>query len=196
MNGTYAIGNELKFPYGTDAEKYVEKALQKIRVTHPWATPDMLNKKYSYAIEEKAGQFVFVSYYKWDDGEIERSEFDCSGDEFIDRIIGDNESWVESANPVKDVFEIPIPGGIDISGWTPERYEFRTHELGGYSSMIQAGNRYTGGSRVFFIPLAFFEGTFEEFIEKYNKIIPGAFYLDKSYLENIPELKVFLGFVK
>ena len=110
--------------------------------------------------------------------------------------IGDNESWVESANPVKDVFEISIPGGIDISGWMLERYEFRTHELGGYSSMIQAGNRNTGGNREFFIPPEFFKRTFEEFLDKYNEMMPETFCLDKSYLEDIPGLKAFLGFEK
>ena len=185
-----------KFPYGTDVNKYIEKALQKKQVAHPWATLDMFNKKYSYAIEEKNGRFAYVSYYKWDGGEIERNEYDYDGDRFIELIIGNNESWVESANPVKDVFEIPISGGIDICGWTLERYEFRTHKLGGYSSMIQAGNRYTGGNREFFIPPSFFEGTFEEFLEKYNEMVPGAFGLDESYLAKIPELKAFLGFEK
>ena len=138
-----------KFPYGTDVNKYIEKALLKIRVAHPWATPEMFNKKYSYAIEEKNGQFVYVSYYKRDDGGVERNEYDRGGDKFIELIIGNNESWVESSNPVKDVFELPVPGGVDICGWTLERYEFRTHKLGGYSSAIQAGNRYTGGNRDF-----------------------------------------------
>jgi len=120
-----------KFPYGTDVNKYIEKALLKIRVAHPWATPEMFNKKYSYAIEEKNGQFVYVSYYKWDDGEVERNEYDCGGDKFIELIIGNNESWVESSNPVRNVFELPVPG---------------------------------------------------------------AFGLDRSYLEKIPGLKAFLGF--
>ena len=92
--------------------------------------------------------------------------------------------------------EIPVSGGIDICGWTLERYEFRTHRLGGYSSMIQAGNRYTGGNREFFIPPSFFEGSFDEFLEKYNEMVPGAFGLDGSYLAKIPELKAFLGFEK
>ena len=57
---------------------------------------------------------MYVSYYKWDDGEVERNEYDCGGDKFIELIIGNNESWVESSNPVKDVFEIPVPGGVGL----------------------------------------------------------------------------------
>ena len=60
--------------------------------------------------------------------------------------------------------------------------------------MIQAGNRYTGGNREFFLPDSFFDGSFEDFVERYNDFVPGPFRIDPDFLETVPGLKAFLGF--
>ena len=108
----------------------------------------------------------------------------------------DDERWDEVKNPVVEVFKLPIPCGVDLCGWFLERYEFRKHELDGISSMIQAGNRSTGGNRHFYLPDSFFEGTYDEFIEKYNNLVPGCFSLEKEWLDKNKGLKKFLGFKK
>ncbi len=182
-----------RFPYGQDANAYIDKAFEKIKETYPWATKDMFGKAYSYTIEEEEGKMVFVKYIKQSDDSVDRRVIGSDEDRFIKTIVRDNEWYIEKANPVKDIYELPI-GGVDICGWTLERYEFRSHILGGYSSMIQAGNRSTGGSREFFIPPSFLEGTYEEFLAKYNDMVPGVFVLEKEWLENAQELKAFLGF--
>lgn len=178
-----------------DINSYIEKAIEKMKFTYPWVKRSMFRKEYTYAIEKENGRDVFVSYFKWSDGDIDREVLDCSEEEFIDRIIDDNESWVEDANEVKNVFKIPFKGGTDAHGWTLERYEFRYHKLGGYSAFVQAGDRVTGGSRVFFIPPKWMDGTFEEFLDKYLELVPGyAFGLFREDLEHVNGLRAFLGF--
>ena len=189
-----ATMNEL-FPYGYDVNTYIEKALEKMRLTYPWASKDMFRKEWSYAIEDVDGEYRYVSYFKWSDKDVEREVKDCTGEKFIENIIDDNRDWVEDANPVAEIFVIPLKGGIDAHGWILERYEFRTHALGGYSAWVQAGNRSTGGSRTFFIPPEYFEGSFNDFLDQYCELVPAwAFGLDEEYLKNTPGLKEFLGF--
>ena len=184
-----------KFPYGTDIDIYIDKALEKMQFTYPWATRELLDEKVSYAIEETDGQMEFVRYYTWDSGRTDREVKDLEKRSIVDYIAGDQAWYIELANPEKDVFEVPFEYGTDAHGWTLERYEFRTHVLGGYSSMVQAGNRSTGGSREFFIPPSYLEGTFSEFLDKYCEMVPGgAFGLYREDLENTPGLKEFLGF--
>ncbi len=185
---------EEKFIYGMDINTYIEKALEKIRIVHPWATKDMFRENYSYAIEEENGKPIFVSYFTWSPGEVDREVRDYDAEKFIQSIVRDNEWWVEGKNEVKDIYAIPLPAGISISGWNLERYEFRTHILGGYSSEITVGDRSAGGSREFFIPPSFFEGTYDEFIKKYNEYIDSPFMLDQTLLEYAVGLKEFLGF--
>ena len=182
-----------KFAYGMDINIYIEKALEKIKISHPWATKEMFRKNYSYAIEEENGKHVFAAYFAWSEDEVDREVRDYDAEEFIQSIVGDHEWWIEGENKVKDIYEIPLTHGKDILGWNLERYEFRAHELGGYSAQITAGARSTGGSRTFFLPASFFEGTFEEFIEKYNEYVDVPFRLDRTILECSAGLEDFLG---
>jgi hypothetical protein len=183
-----------RFPYGYDADAYVEKALEKLKITYPWAARELFRKNWRYAVEEENGRHVYVSYFAWSKKDIERFVRGGDADEFIDSIVDDQRSWIESANPVAEKFAVPF-GGVNAHGWHLEGYEFRRHVLGGYSAWVQAGDRNTGGSRTFFIPPVFFDGTYEEFLDRYCGLVPGAaFGLGREDLENVPGLKVFLGF--
>ena len=183
------------FPYGYDVNVYIDRAVEKMRNTYPWASKDIFRKQWNYAIEDINGEYKYVTYFKWSAGDIERDVKNCTGEEFIDIIIDNNRDWIEDANPVADTFVVPLRYGIDAHGWTLERYEFRSHGLGGYSAWVQAGNRYTGGSRTFFIPPEYFNGSYSEFLDRYCDLVPaGGFGLDREYLENVPGLKEFLGY--
>ncbi|WP_019001880.1 hypothetical protein [Succinimonas amylolytica] len=183
-----------RFPYGFCADVYLAKALEKLRLTHPWAEAGMFSRDFSYAVEEENGRMVFVRYCRAGNKSV-REVRDLDSAAFIDSVISDNVYDVERANPVKEVFDIPLPPGISIgSDWVLEKYQFRTHELGGCSSMVQAGNRVTGGNREFFIPPEFFRGSFDDFLEQYNRMVPGAFGLDRDYLKGVSGLGEFLGF--
>ena len=186
--------NDEKFPWGYDIAVYLEKALERLRITHPWAEFAMFSGDFSYTIEEEDGKRVFVRYARAGKTSV-RAVRDLNAAAFIDSVIDDNVHDVERANPVKEVFDIPLPPGISIgSAWVLEKYQFRTHELGGCSSMIQAGNRVTGGNREFFIPPDFFRGTYDDFLDRYNGMVPGIFGLDRDYLEKVPGFREFLGF--
>ena len=177
----------------SDISFCINDALKELQICHPWVSEKMFHPSYRYSVEKKDNKNVYVSTYRYEDGEEERAVF-TDRDAFVKRIVSDNESWVEHNNPVKEVFPLSIPKEVDINGWTLERYEFRKHVLGGVSSMIQAGNRSSGGSREFFLPQSFFEGSFADFLKKYNGMVPVAFRLEEEYLKNSVGLKEFLGF--
>ncbi|MBO4218812.1 MAG: hypothetical protein J5887_04870, partial [Erysipelotrichaceae bacterium] len=184
-----------RFPYGKDTEAYLEKALEIMKDTYPWASRDLFRSEYSYAVEKEEGKEVFVSYYKWSDGDVRREVRDVSGEEFIDSVISDHRWAIEIANPAKTVFKVPYAGPVNLNGWYLERYEFRTHQLGGYSSFVQAGDRSAGASREFFLPPRFFAGSWSDFLDQYCELVPGyAFGLDREQLEETNGLKSFLGF--
>ena len=88
-----------KFPYGTDINAYIDKALEKMKYTYPWATKDMMT--YSYAIEDVDGEPRFVRCFRLDDGRFQRMVEDCFGDKFIDEVVRLNADQIERANPVK-----------------------------------------------------------------------------------------------
>lgn len=184
-----------KFPYGYDIDKYIDKVFEKLKKEYPWATRDMLRKEYVYAIEKIDSKYHFVIYntnYKGEDGKDVRDDY---AEKFIDYVFWLNSYNVEDANEVEETFKVPFDCGTDAHGWCLEQYDFRKHTLGGYSAFVQAGDRTTGGSRTFFIPDSFFEGTYDEFLDQYCDMVPGgAFGLYKSDLLNTPGLKEFLGF--
>ncbi|MBR0137846.1 MAG: hypothetical protein IJM15_05500 [Erysipelotrichaceae bacterium] len=182
-----------KFKYGYNVEKYIDKAIEKMKDTYPWAERSMFREQWRYAIEKKNGIYQYVSYFDWGKGDIERQIRDVDAEGFIDSIIEDNSDWIEDANMIVDTFEVPHYG-IEIAGWYLESYQFRKHALGGYSAFVQAGNRSTGGSRTFFIPPHYMEGTFSEFLDLYCELVPGHFGLVRSDLEDVEGLKEFLGF--
>ena len=182
-----------KFPYGYDIEKYIDKAIEKMKYTYPWVKKELFDKRYEYSIEKIGNRYQYISTYHWDNRE-EREILKCNSEEFIQKIIYNQEYKIEDANPVKEVFIVPGQSGKIISGWHLERYEFRSHVLGGYSVFCQAGDRVTGGSRTFFIPNDYFTGDYNEFLDKYIKLVPPSFGFTKDELLNIKELKRFLGY--
>ena len=115
-------------------------------------------------------------------------------EDFYSAILNHNEYKIASYNPIKDTFKVPIACGTDAHGWYLERYEFSSHELGGYTVFVQAGDRTTGGSRTFYIPQDYFDGTFDEFLDKYTVLVPRSFGMGKEDLKNTKGLKEFLGF--
>ena len=186
-----------KFPYGYDVDKYIDKALDIMKETYSWATRELFNKQYSYNIEKVNDEYEYVEYYRWNDGTVDRKVQAKDAKEFIQQIINDNSYWIEEYNKVKETYKVPSQEGKMVSGWYLERYEIRSHELGGYSAFVQAGDRTTGGSRTFFIPPKYFEEeTYDKFLDKYLELVPGYFGMGKSDLINNKELKKFLGYKK
>lgn len=178
-----------KFPLGYDVNKYIDKALEKMKYTYFWASKDILDKRYVFSIEKINNKYEYCYSYNGDDKRV----IEGDSDKFIDTVIWYNEWALEDANPVKDIFV--VPGGGELpGGWFLERYEFRSHKLGGYSVFCQAGDRVAGGSRTFFIPQDYFNGTYEEFMDKYIELVSPRFGFTKEELLNIPELKKFLGY--
>lgn len=183
-----------KFTYGYDVNAYINEALKRLQECHPWATLDHFRKNCTYAIEKEGRKHVFVCYSNYDDGTSDRTFVEGDGEAFIKQIYSDQEWWIEVNNNTTESYRLDIPGEVDIAGWTLEIYEFRKHEFGGISSFIQAGNRSTGGSREFFLPNSFFEGTFDDFLERYNNFVSGCFTLPVKWAKETEGLKEFLGF--
>ena len=77
-----------------------------------------------------------------------------------------------------------------------EKYVFSKLQTGDYKVYVQAGDRTTGGGREFFItPYCFEAKNYEEFLNRYQKIVPGgSFGLFKEDLLPNEELKSFLGY--
>ena len=182
-----------KFPYGYDVNVYIDKAVEKMKFTYPWASRDLFDNRYEYYIEKKNNKYEYCYVYHYDD-EDRKYVLDKDGDGFIDYIIFQQEYKIESYNEVTDVFVVPGQSGKCLHGWYLERYEFRKHEMGGFSVFCQAGDRTTGGSRTFFIPPSYFKGTYEEFMDKYIELVPPSFGFTKEELLKIPELKKFLEY--
>lgn len=176
-----------------NTNKYITKAINRLKKIHPWVSKKHLRPNYSYAIEEKNKRKEFVSYF--DHKEYWRKSLEDE-ESIIQGIISDHEWWIENQNPIIDTLKLHYYGAEDLGEWRIEWYEFRKHKKGGYSSHVTAGNRSAGGSREFYLPPSFFEGTYQEFVQKYNDFVPGAFYLSNDILEKNIELKRFLGFTE
>lgn len=183
-----------KFPYGYDVDKYIDKAIEKMKYTYPWVKKELFDKRYEYLIEKVNGKYQYAYIYQWSDSSKEKKVLNVDAEGFIEQIIWDQEDIIQQYNRVKDVFVVPGQAGKILHDWHLENYEFRSHELGGYSVFTQAGDRVTGGSRTFFIPPSYFEGNYEEFLDKYIELVPPSFGFTKEELANIPKLKKFLGF--
>ncbi|MBQ1246797.1 MAG: hypothetical protein IIX95_02050, partial [Clostridiales bacterium] len=179
---------------GTDVDAYVDDALKRLKKKYPWAKKSLFNKSYRYAIEDVDGKKKFIKYYDWNDGTFSRYDDDWDGELFIQEIMEDQESYITDANKVKDVFDVRPDAGVECHGWYLERFEFRSHVLGGYSAFVQAGDRCTGGSREFFFTPEQMSGTFEEFLESNGELLSGHFGLTRDYMEKFEGLKEFLGF--
>ena len=183
-----------KFPYGHDVNCYIDKAIEKMKYTYPWVKKEIFDKRYEYFIEKVGNRYQYTTTYHWKGSSPEKKTLFVDGEEFIERIIWDQEYAIQDYNKVKDIFVVPGQEGKVLTGWHLEAYEFRKHELGGYSVFCQAGDRVTGGSRTFFIPPSYFEGDYDEFLDQYIELVPPAFGFTREELANIPELKKFLGY--
>lgn len=200
------MNNNTKFEYGYDIGAYLAKAIDKIKKTrnYYWVDLSQFSKQYRYAIEEEMNEYHYIRYIDFTD-ETVREVLDVSpfnewdrvnnADDFIRLIVTDNETHVYAANKKIKCYKVNFEQGLDIGGWYLERYEFLRHESGDYSVFVQAGDRSTGGSRYFFIPPDFLKGTYEEFLDKHETLVPGKeFGLYKKDLINDTGLKEFLGF--
>lgn len=196
-----------KFPYGLDVNVYLNKAVERIKEKYHyhWADLSLFHKQYRYAIEEEDGQHHFIRYTIFDKDDIEREVLDKNplnsfdlvkdGDEFIEHVAIDNELAVFYANPKTANYKVKFQPGLEVDHWHIERYEFNKHQSGDYSAFVQAGDRSTGSSRDFFIPPHFLEGTYDEFLDQYQILVPGEqFGLFKEDLIEDKGLKDFLGF--
>ncbi len=121
--------------------------------------------------------------------------FDCSpADRFIEYVENEYQEAALQANPVVAKYDVPF-GHVDLHGWNLEKYVIYKLKTGDYKVSVTAGDRMTGGSREFFItPYCFEAKTYEEFLDRYLEIVPGAFGLDKEDLLPNKKLKKFLGY--
>ena len=183
-----------KFPYGYDVNAYIDKAFEQMRCDFPWASRDMISEHTNYGIEKMGDDYQFVSYHSRYDGTLKAYPEDIDFEEFIRRLDYGHDWELQKMNPVKETFD--VPASCRCSGdWFLEICRIQKHELGGYSAYVQAGNRSAGGSRTFFIPASYFKLPWEEFLDKYLKLVsPDSFYVGRDDLENAEGLKEFLGF--
>ncbi len=182
-----------KFRYGLDIEVYLEKAYENVKKDYRWIDKKMLEKNWRYAIKQVEGDWEFLRAYR---DENDYTVCDCSSAErFIESVEYDYQNAALAANPVVATYAVPF-GRIDLHGWYLERYEFSRLKTGDYKVFVQAGNRVTGGSRTFFItPYCFEADTYEEFLDRYLEIVPGAsFGIFKKDLLSDSKLQKFLGY--
>ncbi len=182
-----------KFRYGLDIKAYLERAYANVKKDYRWLTKKMLGKSWRYAIKQVDGDWEFVRAFK---GERKYSVCDYgTAESFIQSVEHDYQNAALAANPAVDVYAVPLRR-VEIYGWFLERYEFLKLKTGDYKVNVQAGNRTTGGNREFFITPSCFEAdTYEEFLDRYLKIVPGrSFGLEKEDLLPDQKLKKFLGY--
>ncbi|SEP70253.1 hypothetical protein SAMN02910289_00390 [Lachnospiraceae bacterium RM5] len=181
---------EVKFKYGTDIKVYLDKAYANVKKNYHWVTKKMLSETCRYYIKKIDGDLEFVT--TGSDGYIVLDY--PSADRFIESVEYDYQRAALAANPVVDQYSVPI-GRVEINGWYLEHYIFYKLKTGDYKVDVQAGNRTTGGNREFFIsPDCFKTATYEEFLDRYLKIVQESFGLGKKDLVSDNKLKKFLGY--
>lgn len=197
-----------KFEYGTDISAYLERAIEELKTAYHyhWADVSYFEPAYRYAIEEIKGEFHYVRYEKYAGSELKKTVLDAepkssiykkikNGREFIKRIVADNSDYVLVSNKKVATYKVSFKPGTECQDMTLERYEFNRRESGDFSLLVQSGDRWSGGSRDYFIPPEFFKGTYDEFLDKYLTLFPGdKFGLYKEDLINDTGLRSFLGF--
>ena len=183
---------DAKFRYGKEIEIYLEKAYTNIKKDYHWADKKALKKACPFAIKQINGEWEFIRFYPGSGDSI------CdvaTAEEFIESVERDYREAALEANPVVAEHEMKF-GHIEIHGWNLERYIFYKLKSGDYKVSVTAGDRVTGGSRTFFITPDCFEAkTYDEFLDRYLKIVPGeSFGLLKKDLQKDQKLKNFLGY--
>lgn len=182
-----------KFKYGTDIKVYLEKAYENVKKDYHWIDKKMVDEYVCYEIKQIDGDWEYLRKYS---GSEDYSVFDCySADRFIECVESDYQEAALNANPVVAEHEVHA-GQVEIHGWYLEKYIVYKLKTGDYKVNVQAGNRSTGGNREFFITQDCFEAeTYEEFLDRYQEIVPGAhFGLGKEDLLPNEELKTFFGY--
>ena len=184
---------EEKFKFGTDINVYLEKAFSNVKKDYRWFDKKMLNNSWRYDIRKVDGDLEFVRKYR---NESKYSVYDVeSAERFIETVEYDYQSAALQANETVASYE-PHFGHIKLHGWNLERYVFYKLKSGDYKVSVTAGDRVTGGSRDFFItPYCLEAKTYEEFLDRYLKIVPEySFGLGKKELLPDKDLKKFLGY--
>ena len=184
---------EEKFKFGTDIEVYLEKVYENVKKDYRWFDKGMIKNLWRYTIKQIDGDWEFVREY--DNGSSDSVLDYSSAERFIEGIEDEYRQAALDANPVVSSYEVPF-SGVDCCGWNLEKYIVSKLGSGDYKVFVQAGNRSTGGSREFFItPYCFEAESYEEFLERYLKIVPGShFGLSKKDLIHDEGLKNFLGY--
>lgn len=194
-------GSGVRFPYGYDADVYVDKAVALLRENYPWVTRAHLNPRYRFSIEKENGAYEYIEYTKGRKGRETREVIPCyfeemDAEEFIRYIASCSETRIVSENRIIDAYSVPFYP-TDVSGdWHLEHYIFRKHATGDYTVSVQAGDRSAGAGRVFGIPRRCFEQpTFDRFLDEYAEVVPGgSFGLYKEDLIDDGQLKAFLEY--
>lgn len=184
---------EEKFRYGTDVEPYLKKAYENVKKDYRWLDRTIVEKSIHHAIKQVDGDWEFV---RWYDDENDYTVLDCaSAESFIENVEYDYQQDALRANPRVGQYAVSF-GHVELHGWNLEKYVFFKLKTGDYMVTVQAGDRVTGGSRDFFITPDCFEAeTYEEFLDRYLKIVPGySFGLYKEDLLADEKLKEFLGY--
>ncbi len=184
---------EEKFKYGLDIQVYLDKAFENTKKDYRWLDKKMLKDCYQYDIKKVKGDLEFVSRYG-NEGKftVENAE---SADRFIEWVTHEYQNAALRANKSVATYNVSFKG-VEIHGWHLERYTFYKLKSGDYKVSVTAGDRTTGGSRDFFItPYCFEAKTYEEFLDRYEEIVPGgSFGLYKEDLLPDEKLKKFLGY--
>ena len=71
-----------KFPYGYKVDKYIEKAVEEMKYTYPWAKKELFDKRYEYRIEKVNNRYQYAYIYHWQDSSDEKKVLDMDGEEF------------------------------------------------------------------------------------------------------------------
>lgn len=156
-----------------------------------------MEERCSYAIEERDGEYRFVEYFGNSRGRRDGNVLDCdTADEFISYVVSEWEMYVLEYDPVAASYDVPYDPVDTGGGWMLEVYRFNRLMTGDYSVDVQAGDRCTGSGRTFFIPPETFDaGTFDEFLDRYEEVVPGKhFGLFKEDLAGDMKLREFLGY--
>lgn len=183
-----------KFKYGMDIDTYLEKAYANVKKEYRWLDKSMLGKHSHYEIKKVDGDYEFVKVYGRKKNDYSVCDCRCAED-FVERVESDYQSEAMASNPVVAEYNVPF-GPVDIRGWGLEKYVFSKLQTGDYKVYVQAGDRTTGAGREFFItPYCFEAESYEEFLNRYQEIVPGgSFGLFKEDLLPNEELKSFLGY--
>ena len=182
-----------KFRYGLDIEVYLQRAMEAVRKDYRWLTRPMLDDYCRYEIRQVDGDWEFVQAYL---GSDDFSVCDCAtAEQLVEMIVHDAQEAALRANPVTDEYAVPF-GRVEVHGWYLEHYIFYRLQTGDVKVSVQAGDRVTGGTRVFFIPPDCFEAdSYEAFLDRYLRIVPGeSFGLGKEELLQDKQLQHFLGY--